>query len=531
MTEAIQSALMLVYWLAALWLQIYGLNCYIMVFLFNRRRRACAAEEREILGRFKAAHGDEDLPRVTTQLPIFNERNVVERLIRAVCEMDYPAEKHEVQILDDSTDETRAIVAKLVAEMRARGVDIHHLQRESRAGYKAGALAAGMKQARGELIAVFDADFVPPPDFLRRTVPFLVMEPDLGFVQTRWGHRNRHFSLLTRVQAIGIDGHFVIEQSARSWNRLFMNFNGTAGLWRKQAIAGAGGWNSDTLTEDLDLSYRTQLVGWRARFLIDVITPAELPTDVNALKAQQHRWAKGSIQTARKILPAVWRRRDIPFFHKIEATLHLTHYMVHPLLLLMTILILPLLLWTDVTFNSVLMTVPFTLAFLALFAPTTMYLFSQRVANPTWSRTLALVPFLMSVGIGLAVNNTRAVIEALFGTGVREFVRTPKLGAGAEVRGEAPARGAPAAPARPFVAATPAPRWRLGGPVKVYRLPRSSIFVLELLMGAWALAAFFVFLALGKPAASPFLLIHAIGFTYIGWLTLMHDLRARRRAA
>jgi cellulose synthase/poly-beta-1,6-N-acetylglucosamine synthase-like glycosyltransferase len=503
--DALTYTLMGIYWLAAITLQLYGLNCYVMIHLFRRRRDERRREEQLVLGAFAERFVDDDLPPVTTQLPIFNERNDVERLVRAVCAFDYPSGKHEIQVLDDSTDETRELVARIVRELRAEGHDIHHIHRTDRSGYKAGALQHGLERARGEYVAVFDADFVPPPEFLRKTVPFLMTDPEVGFVQTRWGHRNRDFSPLTRVQAIGIDGHFVIEQAARSWNGLFFNFNGTGGIWRKRAIDEAGGWQSDTLTEDLDLSYRTQLAGWRPEFLVDVVTPAEIPTDINALKSQQHRWAKGSIQTAKKLLPTIWARGDLPVFKRLQSTLHLTHYMVHPLMLVMTILLFPLLVLTEFTFRTAWMTVPIVLMLLALFAPSTMYFASQRLTVEKWKRTVWLLPFLMSVGIGLAVNNTRAVMQGLFGRGGGEFVRTPKLGDAAETRTGA------------------------GG--LHYRLPRGWIFMAEIFMGMWALAAFVEYLYISKIFASPILLIHAVGFTYIGVLSLMHDLRARRRSA
>lgn len=509
--DLLTATMMAVYWLAAVTLQLYGLNCYVMIGLYVRRRHARALMERRIRDTFRMTRTDADLPVVTTQLPIFNERNVVDRLLRAVAAFDYPEGKHEIQVLDDSTDETVDLVARLVAELRAEGHDIHHIHRTHRKGYKAGALEAGLARARGELVAVFDADFVPPPDFLRQTVPFLVMDEHCGFVQTRWGHRNRSYSPLTRVLAIGIDGHFVIEQSARAWNGLFFNFNGTGGIWRAAAIRAAGGWQADTLTEDLDLSYRTQLAGWTPRFLVDVVTPAEVPTDVNALKSQQHRWAKGSIQTAMKLLPVVWQRPDIRTFKKVEATLHLTHYLVHPLMLLMTILVFPLLVLTEFTFRTAWVAVPFVLMTLALFAPTTMYFLSQRVTNPNWKRTFWLLPFLMAVGIGLAVNNTRAVLEAFTGR-KSGFVRTPKLGSAVEGGGVLV----------PQLATSE---------VKHYRLPRGRLFLLEISVGLWALAGFVQYLALNKIAVSPILLIHAVGFTYIGVISLMHDLRARKQSA
>ncbi len=489
-------------------LHVYAINAYVMILLFLRSRRGKRQAERELQARFTAEVPDSELPSVTTQLPIYNERNVVERLLRAVCAFDYPRESHEIQILDDSTDDTREIVARLVAQLREAGHDVHHLMRTNREGFKAGALAAGLPVARGELIAIFDADFVPPPDFLRQTVPFLVSDPRCGFVQTRWGHRNRRFSPLTFLQSIGIDGHFAVEQPARCWGDLFFNFNGTAGVWRREAIDAAGGWQADTLTEDLDLSYRTQLAGWRSRFLVDVVTPAEIPTNINALKSQQYRWAKGSIQAARKLLPVVWARRDIRLFKKIEATIHLTHYMMHPLILLLTLLILPLVFLFHDRFAAAYVAPLLVLMFLALFGPSSLYIFSQSVAEGSWKRTLLWLPVMMAFGIGLAVNNTRAVLSALMGRR-SEFVRTPKLGHIAEAD-------------RASVAVPPTQRR-----VAAYRPPLSHLYLLEIFMGVWALVSFLgSWLATGT-AAGAFLLVQAAGFTYVGVASVVHERGAR----
>jgi cellulose synthase/poly-beta-1,6-N-acetylglucosamine synthase-like glycosyltransferase len=486
------------YLLATVLLQIYGLNAYVMIFLFLRFRKRRQEEERAVLAHFGSV-SDADLPVVTTQLPIYNERNVVERLLRAVCAFDYPREKHEIQVLDDSTDETVQISSRLIARLREQGHEILHVRRADRKGYKAGALAEGLRRARGEFITIFDADFVPPSDFLRRTVPFLLEDERCGFVQTRWEHRNRDFSPLTTIQSIGIDGHFVVEQSARSWSGLFFNFNGTAGLWRKRAIEDAGGWKADTLTEDLDLSYRTLLNGWRARFLLDVGTPAEIPTNIQALKSQQHRWAKGSIQAARKLLPIVWRARGIPLFKRIEATLHLTHYLIHPLILLLTILILPLALFGQGWFVNLYLAPLIVLMFAGLIGPSSMYMFAQIAAGRGWGRALRYLPALTAVGIGLAVNNTRAVLGGLLSRG-GEFVRTPKLGALAE-RGERAASGGSVA----------------------YRIRPNRLCWLEILMGLWSLAAFAGCFHRSGAMAGPFLLIQAGGFTYVGVLSLLHQ--------
>ncbi|MBD3335692.1 MAG: glycosyltransferase [Candidatus Eisenbacteria bacterium] len=503
--EIVLIALLTVYLAASFLLHLYGINAYIMIGLFLRTQRRRRREDRELLQRFYEDHGDADLPVVTTQLPVFNERHVLERLVRAVCAFDYPREKHEIQILDDSTDETRELAGRLAARLRARGHDVRHIHREDRTGFKAGALAEGLRRARGEFVAVFDADFVPPADFLRRTIPFLLEDARCGFVQTRWGHRNRGFSALTFLQSVGIDGHFAVEQPARCWNGLFFNFNGTAGVWRRQAIDEAGGWEADTLTEDLDLSYRTQLAGWQPRYLLDVVTPAEIPTDINALKSQQYRWAKGSIQAAVKLLPVVWKRRDMGVFKRVQATLHLTHYLVHPLILLITLLILPLIFLFHVQFTSVYVAPLIVGMFLALFGPSTLYIFSQGVSGQRWPLLLLWLPAMMALGIGLAVNNTRAVLSGLSGR-QSEFVRTPKLGQLAEskVRGVA-------------------------GPLRsLYRQPVSRLFLVEIFMGLWALAAFLGGFHIIGAVAGPFLLVQAAGFTYVGIASVVHERGGRK---
>ena len=504
-TERLLQLLLVIYLAASIGLLVYGLNAYVMVGLMLPRRRRQAQKDREIRTEFNLTGSS--LPRVTTQLPIYNEKNVVARLLRAACAIDYPPDRHEIQVLDDSTDETTTLVAELVAQLRAAGHDIRHIRREHRTGFKAGALAAGMQVAKGEFLAIFDADFVPPPDFLRNTVPFLVRDPRCCFVQTRWGHRNRGFSLLTELQSIGIDGHFVIEQAARCWGGLFFNFNGTAGVWRTAAIADAGGWKADTLTEDLDLSYRAMLRGWRPRYLVDCVTPAELPTDINALKAQQRRWATGSIQCAMKILPKVLSRSDIGVFKKIQASLHLTHYLIHPLILILTLLVLPLVLARGVTFAESL-TLPLVAVMLvALFGPSTLYIVSQALTTGRWMRAMLLMPLLVGIGIGLAANNSLAVARALLGLKGGEFVRTPKLGAQAE--GQTLGNAEKCADA-------------CAGSNSGYRPPLSRLYLFELFLGLWALVACASFMVTAGPGSGLLLLVQAVGFTSVGIISMLH---------
>jgi cellulose synthase/poly-beta-1,6-N-acetylglucosamine synthase-like glycosyltransferase len=325
------TAFLVLYTALLLVLFLYAAHAYYMIFLFrkSRHRRWQAPPLRT-------------LPPVTIQLPIYNEQYVVKRLIDSVCAIDYPRNLLEIQVLDDSTDETVGLCAELVSAYRAQGIDIRHVRRSNRQGYKAGALRDGLAQARGEFVAIFDADFTPESDFLRNTLPHFA-DPRVGVVQTRWGHLNDGYSFLTRGQALGLDGHFVIEQAARNRNNLFINFNGTGGVWRKTAILDSGNWQDDTLTEDMDLSYRAQLRGWRFVYLDNVVCKGEIPAEVNAFKVQQHRWAKGAVQTAKKILPQVWRRPDLRFMVKIQATIHLTNHLVFPVLVAVALSTFPLL--------------------------------------------------------------------------------------------------------------------------------------------------------------------------------------------
>ncbi len=310
-------------------LSAYGAHRWYLLWLYRRHRRDDATPARRF----------DPLPRLTVQLPLYNEMYVAERLIDAVCALDYPRDRLEIQVLDDSTDETREIVSAKTAACAARGFDIVHLHRTDRAGFKAGALEAGLRVAKGDLIAIFDADFVPQPGFARELVHHFTDER-VGMVQARWGHLNADYSPLTRVQSMLLDGHFVIEHTARNRSGRFFNFNGTAGIWRRRCIEDAGGWQHDTLTEDLDLSYRAQLEGWRFVFLPDHIAPAELPLEMGAFKSQQHRWAKGSIQTARKLLPRIYRSA-LPWYVKLEATVHLTANIGYVLMVLLALLIVP----------------------------------------------------------------------------------------------------------------------------------------------------------------------------------------------
>ncbi len=397
-------------------LGLYGWHRYYLVYVYMQNKD-------KVPGPPPAWDGP--LPKVTIQLPIYNEMYVIDRLLNATIRMDYPRERLEIQVLDDSTDETVDVARRAVERCVALGHNVTYLHRTDRTGFKAGALEAAMRVASGEFIAIFDADFVPPEDFLRKTVPYFV-DPKVALVQARWGHVNQDYSLLTKAQSILLDGHFVLEHGGRNRAGHFFNFNGTAGVWRRTAIYDGGGWQHDTLTEDLDLSYRTQLRGWKFLFLPDLVAPAEVPVEMNAFKSQQHRWAKGSIQTCLKVLPSILQS-DQPFGVKAEAFFHLTANFNYLLMSLLSILMFPSMVirYNMGWYEMLLIDVP--LFFAATASVANFYVVSQRELYADWKARLKYVPFLMALGIGLAVNNTRAVLEALF-RHETAFARTPKYG-------------------------------------------------------------------------------------------------------
>ena len=398
-------------------LAFYGIHRYILVYHYYKYR-----DQRPSAPARRFA----EPPLVTIQLPIYNERYVIDRLIQAISRMDYPRDRLEVQVLDDSTDDTVLVARAAVEQAAASGLPIVYLHRTNRHGFKAGALQAGMKQARGEFIAIFDADFVPPPDFLRRTIDFFT-DPGLGMVQTRWGYINRDYSWLTRIEAILLDGHFVMEHGGRHRAGLFFNFNGTAGVWRRTAIEDAGGWQHDTLTEDTDLSYRAQLRGWHFLYLPDVECPSELPVEMNAFKVQQARWAKGLIQTSKKVLPRLMRRRDVSWNRKLEAWWHLTANISYPLMIALCVLLLPAMIvrFYQGWFQMLYLDLPLFIA--STMSISSFYMAAQRELYPgAWRKTLFYMPLVMAIGIGLTVTNSRAVIEALLGI-KSSFKRTPKF--------------------------------------------------------------------------------------------------------
>jgi cellulose synthase/poly-beta-1,6-N-acetylglucosamine synthase-like glycosyltransferase len=481
--NAFDLALLIPYFVVLVLLAGYGAHRYMLVYLYYKHRQNRTTEP---AGRF------DELPRITVQLPIFNEQYVVERLLEAVSKMNYPREKLDIQLLDDSTDETVEVARSSVKRYAAMGHDVSYHHRTNRAGFKAGALAEGMKTAKGEFIAIFDADFTPPEDFLLRTIHYF-SDPTIGMVQARWTHINRNYSFLTEVEAILLDGHFVLEHSGRARTGLFFNFNGTAGLWRRKAIEEAGGWQHDTLTEDTDLSYRAQLKGWKFIYLQDVECPAELPVEMTAFKTQQARWAKGLMQTGRKILPRVLRS-DAPLHTKIEAWYHLTANISYPLMIMLSVLLLPAMIirFYQGWFQMLYIDVPLFVA--STFSISSFYLVSQRELFPrSWPRALVYLPFLMALGIGLTITNTKAVIEALIGK-QSAFARTPKY----RVESKDDKVGA-----------------------TKYRKRLGWVPWLELLIGAYFALTVYYAIANENYITVPFLLLFVVGYWYTGLMSLL----------
>ncbi len=414
-----EKLLVLAYFSVLLLLCGYGVHRAHLVILCARNRKKLARAARSIVV------AEEDLPSVTVQLPLYNEATVVARLLDAAGTIDYPRDRLEIQVLDDSCDETRELAEAKVRELRARGIDMVYVRRPNRVGYKAGALDYGLTRAKGELIAIFDADFVPQPDFLRDVVGHF-QDPNIGMVQTRWGHMNRDHSLLTSIQALMLDGHHMVENRARFGAGHMFNFSGTGGIWRREAISAAGGWQHDTLTEDLDLSYRAQLAGWRFVYRPDVLTPAELPEDMSAFRAQQYRWAKGTVQTARKLLSRVLRSH-LTLGQRVEAFFHLTPHFAYPLMMLLSVLLLPALILMPATDIKTMLIIDLPLCIGATGSLATFYALAERAQGRSAWAAMRRLPALIALGAGLAPHLTRAVYEGLR-TMSGEFVRTPKRG-------------------------------------------------------------------------------------------------------
>ncbi len=478
------AALLIPYFAVMILLAIYGIHRYTLTWNYYKFRKNYSPNPPK--------HFD-DLPRVTVQLPMYNEQFVIDRLIEAVCAMQYPREKLEIQVLDDSTDETQQVAAQIVERYAAMGHPIVYIHRTNRHGYKAGALDEGLRIAKGDLVAIFDADFVPPADWLMQVIHHFA-EPEIGMVQTRWTHLNRDYSMLTQIEAILLDGHFVLEHGARARSGEFFNFNGTAGMWRRQAITDAGGWQHDTLTEDTDLSYRSQMAGWKFKYLPHVECPAELPIEMTAFKTQQARWAKGLIQTSIKLIPSIWRT-DIPRRLKVESIYHLTANLSYPLMVVMTALLIPCMIvrFYQGWFQMLLIDVPlFTASTLSI---AVFYLVSQRELFPkTWWKSFLHMPGLMALGIGLTVTNTKAVMEAIFGI-KSAFARTPKYSV--QKKGEK------------------------SKAAKKYRKRLVLAPWIELLIGAYFFLAILYCFTNQNYFTAPFLILFVFGYWYTGLMSLL----------
>jgi cellulose synthase/poly-beta-1,6-N-acetylglucosamine synthase-like glycosyltransferase len=483
--NAFDLAMMIPYFIVLFILAAYGLHRYKLLYDYYAYRKNIPSTPPPVL----------HWPKVTIQLPIFNERYVIERLVDAVSQFDYPRELMDIQVLDDSTDETCEVARTCVDRHAAQGLPIVYIHRTNREGYKAGALENGLKTADGEFVAIFDADFIPPADFLRRTIPHF-LNPDggekIGMVQTRWTYLNGDYSLLTRVETILLDGHFVIEHGGRSRRGTFFNFNGTAGVWRRTAIDSAGGWQHDTLTEDTDLSYRAQLKGWKFLYLPEIECPSELPVDMNGFKAQQARWAKGLMQTAKKILPKVFRS-DVPWHVKSEAFFHLTANISYPLMVLLSTMLLPAMIvrFYQGWFQMLVIDLPLFLA--STCSISSFYLAAQKELRPkTWMNTFLYLPFVMATGIGLSVRNAQAVLEAIFGK-QSEFARTPKF----RIEGKSGTFAA-----------------------KKYKNKSGWMPYFEIALGLYFALAIAYSISNENYATVPFLLLFVWGYLYTGFMSL-----------
>jgi cellulose synthase/poly-beta-1,6-N-acetylglucosamine synthase-like glycosyltransferase len=489
---------------------IYGFHRYVLVYLYIKHRH----NHYQPKGKF--AH----LPYITVQLPMYNEDVVAERIIKSSCLIDYPLDRLEIQVLDDSTDFSAEIARAACDEWKAKGYPIEYIHRDNREGYKAGALAAGLKKAKGEFIAIFDADFVPPRDILNNVVNYFT-DDKVGMVQVRWDHLNRDASLLTKSQAIFLDGHFVIEHTARNRSGRFMHFNGTAGVWRHTTINDGGGWQHDTLTEDLDLSYRCQVKGWQFVYLPQYAAPAELPPEMIAFKQQAHRWTKGSAQTAIKLLPGILRSKHLSGRVKTEAFFHLTCTIVYPLMVLLTLMMYPAFIYVDgpiknATYGHYLFSA--SLFVLATCSASTFFVFAQRelFGRERGWKTLMYLPMLMALGVGICINNTRAVFEAIWGAIRRkpsEFVRTPKYGVKGKDRNDWKQREDPLVTQRHNIIATER--------TSLLTLKRLMLPIIEIAFGCYMSS--FVFISLYYKfvrSSVPFLLIFAGGYLYVGCSSL-----------
>lgn len=485
-----------VIFLAAAWIMmLYTLNFYYLAYMSRNNVRY----ERI---RRKKVDLPASLPIVTIQLPLYNEKYVARRLIDAMCRIDYPKDRLEIQVLDDSDDDTVDLIKSIVDDYKFKGFDIVHINRPNRSGYKAGALKAGLKSAKGEFVAIFDADFIPPAHFLKHLIRYF-NDPKMGFVQCKWDHVNEDFSTLTNAEAVSLDLHFLIEQKAKSYTHIFMNFNGTAGIWRKSCIDDAGGWHTTTLVEDMDLSYRAHMRGWKSLFLDDIVVNAELPVQMNAAKRQQFRWAKGSIQVAIKLMPDVMLKRKVPIDTKLQAFIHMTRHIVNPLFLAQ-FLIFPMLLAMDFKLYTVSWAPIIIWAMYILLGPGGYLVVINRTWKQGWKEKAWQFFFLNFFAAGITVNNTVAVIDAVLGK-KNEFLRTPKFGI--VKRGDS---------------------WRN----KEYVLPFTKTTLLEIFFALYGCIAVFVSIFSGNAILAPITAIPTIGFIYVAYLSMAHSsFRKKKRQA
>ena len=461
-------------------LAVYGFHRGQLLYLYWKHRHQAP----------RPASKFKELPVVTVQLPMFNEMYVAERLLESVAALDYPKDKLEIQVLDDSTDETQQIAKAKVEELVERGFDAVYIHRTDRSGYKAGALENGVKHARGDYLLVFDADFVPTQSIVQDLIHHF-SDPTVGMVQARWGHLNRDYSMLTRVQSMMLDGHFVVEHIARNRSGRFFNFNGTAGIWRKAAIVDAGGWQHDTLTEDMDLSFRAQMRGWRFVYVPDALAPAEVPCEMNSFKSQQFRWAKGSAQTAKKLLPVVLRAK-LPWKVKLECIFHLTNNFAYLFLVILAMLQLPNMILRQQIARPELLLLDVPLFALTSGSIVLFYLTTHRALYGDLWEAIRRLPLMMALGIGLSLNNARAVVEGLFG-GESEFVRTPKHGVVKKSESWTKAK---------------------------YRAGKNLFSWLEFGFGLYFVATILLGVFIGAWASIPFLVLFMVGFLYVGGLSL-----------
>ena len=474
--------------ISAILITAYTCNFYYLVFLANKRTKI-------------AKTVDLGTPSVTIQLPIYNEKYVAKRLVDAVCNLDYPKDQMNIMVLDDSDDDTVDVLEKTVNYYKTQGFQIEHIRRGTRKGYKAGALKYAMEITDTELVAIFDADFIPPTWFLKRAIPHF-SKPSIGLIQCRWGHVNENYSTITQVQALSLDFHFLIEQKAKSDSHLFMNFNGTAGIWKRDCIEDAGGWHTATLVEDLDLSYRAQMKGWKCLFLPDIVVDAELPAQMNAAKRQQFRWAKGSIQCATKLLFDIAVKRKVSVEAKIQAFVQLTRHIVYPLMLIQ-FLALPILLAGQVNLYVVSFLPIITFATYLAMGPGAYILIIQNMYGKSWKSKAKLLPALLVYNAGMSVNNTVAVFDAVFGR-KNEFLRTPKYGI---IKKEDDWKG------------------------KAYNLPFTQTTLLEIFFGVYGIMGIFISIFSNNPVFVPIIALQAIGFFFIAYLSLSHTRFKRNKSS